>query len=204
MGETVGPVGQGRDIVKAISTSMSPTARFSSFILAAMKCQGSLPQRRDIGAEPLSVVCITNSRSIMTTASPVRVFIVDDHPIIRHEFRRLLEDEGTFVVDGEAGSGAETMQIVPQADVDLAIVDISMKDMDGLELTRRLKEVDPEVQVLIVSMHGETRYVNKALDAGATGYVLKDNVHEVLLDAAHTVSSGEMYLCDEIAGDVDA
>ncbi len=140
----------------------------------------------------------------MPPSSSPRVFIVDDHPIIRHEFRRLLENEGTFVVDGEAGSGAETMQIFPKTDVDLAIVDISMKDMDGLELTRRLKEVNPDVQVLIVSMHGETRYVKEALSSGAKGYVLKDNVHEVLLEAAHTVTSGEQYLCDDLAEQIDA
>lgn len=139
----------------------------------------------------------------MTTGSAIRVFLVDDHPIIRHEFRRLLENEGSFRVTGEAGSGAETMQIMPNTEVDLAIIDISMKDMDGLELTRRLKEVDPEVQILIVSMHGESRYVKEALDAGANGYVLKDNVHEVLLEAAHTVSSGERYLSEELAEKID-
>lgn len=139
----------------------------------------------------------------MTNGTPTRVFVVDDHPIIRHEFRRLLEKEGNFIVDGEAGSGAETMQIMPKTDVDLAIIDISMKDMDGLELTRRLKEIDPDLQVLIVSMHGETRYVEKALDVGATGYVLKDNVHAVLLEAAREVTAGQRYLCKELEEKID-
>lgn len=139
----------------------------------------------------------------MTSSSPTRVFLVDDHPIIRNGFRELLEAEGNFEIAGEAGSGAETMQIMPRSDVDLAIVDISMKDMDGIELTRRLKETDPTVEVLIVSMHGETRYIEEALEAGANGYVLKDNVHAVLPEAVRTVMDGKRYLCEKLEDKID-
>ncbi len=110
----------------------------------------------------------------------------------------MIEAEGEFVVTGEAGSGIETLEKIADSDAELAFVDISMEGMNGIELTRRLKEAAPDLKVLIVSMHGETRYVKDALKAGADGYVLKANVHNVLLEAARTVANGEVYLCDEV------
>lgn len=138
----------------------------------------------------------------MTDPSPIRVFLVDDHPIIRDGFRNLLEHEGNFVVAGEAGSGEETLTKASQTAIDLAVVDISMGDMNGIELTRRLKENHPNVYVLIVSMHNETRYVKDAFEAGASGYVLKDNVHKLLVEAAEKVTSGHVYLCPDLEDDV--
>lgn len=134
----------------------------------------------------------------MTSPNPNRVFLVDDHPIIREGFRMLLEDGDGFTVAGEASSGEETLEKLPETGIDLVIVDISMDGMDGIELTRRLKEQHPQLHILVVSMHDETRYVEDALDAGAGGYVLKDNVHAVLPEAARSVLGGELYLCPEL------
>lgn len=134
----------------------------------------------------------------MTSSSPDRVFLVDDHPIIREGFRMLLEDGGGFTVAGEASSGEETLEKLPESGVDLVIVDISMDGMDGIELTRRLKEREGQLRILVVSMHDETRYVEDALSAGAGGYVLKDNVHAVLPEAARKVLGGDLYLCPEL------
>lgn len=139
----------------------------------------------------------------MTATSSTRVFLVDDHPIIRDGFRNLLEHEGNFVVAGEAGSGEETLSKASETEIDLAVVDISMDDMNGIELTRRLKKNHPEMYVLIVSMHSEKRYVEEAFDAGASGYVLKDNVHKLLVEAAENVTSGQVYLCPDLEGDVN-
>lgn len=131
-------------------------------------------------------------------ATHTSVFLVDDHPIIRDGFRLVLEDEEGVAVCGEADSGEETLEKIPDANPDLAVVDISMDGMDGLELTRRLKEADPSMKILIVSMHGEPRYVEDALEAGATGYAIKDNVHAVLPEAVRVVAGGGVYLCDEM------
>lgn len=134
----------------------------------------------------------------VAVSSRSNVFLLDDHPSIRNAMRQMLEAEGDFVVTGEAGSGKETLEQIASTDVDLAFVDISMEGMDGIELTRHLKESVPDVKVLIVSMHGEPRYVEEALDAGANGYVLKANVHEVLAEAAREVVNGGTYLCDDL------
>lgn len=139
----------------------------------------------------------------MANDYPARVFLVDDHPIIRDGFRELLEAGDDFIVAGEAGSGKEALEKMSESDVDLAVVDISLGSMDGIELTRRLKEDDPDLRILIVSMHEETRYVEDALKAGARGYVLKDNVHALLPEAAHEVINGELYLCQDLEGRVD-
>lgn len=134
----------------------------------------------------------------MTDDTQTRLFLVDDHPIIRDGFRNLLEHEENLVVVGEAGSGEETLSKVDDTEIDLAVIDISMGDMNGIELTRRLKQEHPDVYVLIVSMHNEVRYVEDALDAGASGYVLKDNVHKLLVEAVQEVLSGEVYLCPDL------
>lgn len=139
----------------------------------------------------------------MTNSARTRVFLVDDHPIVRDGFRDLLEVGGRFTIAGEAGSGEETLAKAPEADADLAVVDISMDGMDGIELTRRLKEMDGNMKILIVSMHGETRYVEEALDAGATGYVLKDNVHAVLPEAAREVMNDGFYLDEDLKDKID-
>lgn len=129
-----------------------------------------------------------------------RVFLVDDHRIVRLGFRRLLEQSGTLSVAGEAASGEEALEKIPLVRPDLAVVDISMKGMDGIELTRQIKQHHPEVYVLIVSMHNERFYVDRALEAGADGYVLKDNVDELMLEATDAVLAGQRYLCKGVAG----
>ncbi len=135
----------------------------------------------------------------MVAADFPRVFLVDDHRIVRLGFRRLLEESGTLLVAGEAASGEEALEKIPQVRPDLAIVDISMKGMDGIELTRALKRQYPDVRVLVVSMHDESFYVDRALQAGADGYVLKDNVDELMFEAADEVLAGRRYLCRDIA-----
>lgn len=140
----------------------------------------------------------------MTEATSIRIFVVDDHPVVREGFRKLLEQMEPFAVAGEASSGTEALETIPEVDVDLALVDISMEGMSGIELTRRLKEQYADLQVLIVSVHNETQYVNDALDAGANGYVLKDNVPAQLTEAVREVMRGEIYVCDELNGKINS
>lgn len=123
-----------------------------------------------------------------------RLFLVDDHPVVRAGLRHFLEAYDPFSVVGEAGSGKEALRLLASADADLALVDIAMEEMDGIELTRQLKERDPELHVLIVSMHNDTHYVRAALEAGASGYLVKGRVHEQILDATNVVLEGGTYL----------
>lgn len=126
------------------------------------------------------------------------VFLVDDHRIIRDCFRHIVEAEDGFSVCGEADCGEATLRALPDREADLATVDISMKEMDGIELTRRLKKADPALRILIVSMHSETRYIKSALEAGASGYLLKDSVHTLLPKAIREVVENGLYICDEL------
>lgn len=135
---------------------------------------------------------------MVASSQSTKIFLVDDHPIVREGLRNLLEAKDGFVVGGEAGSGVEALEKIPDVDPDLAVVDISLGEMDGIELTRRLNEDRPDLKILIVSMHGETRYVEDALQAGASGYVLKDNVHAVLIEAIREVADGKRYLSDDL------
>lgn len=142
----------------------------------------------------------------MIETDPSRIFLVDDHSITREGMRSLLESDESFTVVGEAGSGEEAVEKLSETESDLAVVDISMEGMDGIELTRRLTGAGSKrgetdlmgLPVLIVSIHDEIRYVEAALEAGAQGYLLKDDAHGLLLEAIRTVLDGELYLCPEI------
>lgn len=105
-------------------------------------------------------------------------------------------DGATFVA--EASSGQEALDALSETEVDVALVDISMDGMSGIELTRRLQERRPALSVLIVSVHAETQYVEDALDAGASGYVLKDNAYSALREAISSAVDGEVYLDEDL------
>lgn len=134
----------------------------------------------------------------MDTADTYDIFLVDDHPIVRRGYASLLNRMPRFVVAGEAGSGEEALDRIPQAMPDLAIVDISMTGMNGFELTQELQVKHPELPVLIISMYDETEYVRQALKAGAKGYLTKDEVGERIVDAVSQILSGEIFLPESI------
>ncbi len=115
--------------------------------------------------------------------------------------RRLFEQTGSLTVIGEAESGQQALPQILEEKPDLALVDISLdglNGMGGVELTQHLAVQCPDVPVLIVSMHEEVYYVDKVLKAGAGGYVLKNNMGEVLVEAVETLLNGERYLSDEM------
>lgn len=138
----------------------------------------------------------------MTNRFPFRVVLVDDHPIIRDGYRNLLEADEDFAVVEEADSGEEMLEKISDVDADLAIIDISLDGMDGIELTHRLTEEASSLRILIASMHGNDRYVEEALEAGASGYVLKDNVHNALVEAARRVMEDGQYMDDDLKGPI--
>jgi len=117
--------------------------------------------------------------------------IVDDHPIFRHGLVRLLKEQPEFVVCGEASDAAEAIRLAKSSRPDLAVVDISLPDTNGIELTKRLHHEHPKLQVLIVSMHKDTLYAERAMRAGARGYVIKQQAPDQLLAALRTVESGK-------------
>lgn len=129
----------------------------------------------------------------MSSTAPAEIFLVDDHPVVRMGLRHLFEQFNHLSIAGEAESGEKALPQLLDLTPDLAIVDISLDGMDGIELTRRLTAERPEVRVLIVSMHDDIYYVEQALEAGASGYVLKDKVNKVLLEAVESILEGGRY-----------
>jgi DNA-binding NarL/FixJ family response regulator len=121
------------------------------------------------------------------------VLIVDDHYVVRRGLVEFLSQQPDLAVCDAVASAKEAMEVVEHEPVDLAIIDISLGGVDGLMLTDMLKREHPELIVLILSMHDEQLYGHRALNAGASGFVAKQEAGDTLLDAIHQVLSGRMY-----------
>ncbi|MBN2033986.1 MAG: response regulator transcription factor [Deltaproteobacteria bacterium] len=122
------------------------------------------------------------------------VLVVDDHPLVREGLKVILGRSTKFEVTGEAGAAAEGFRMAGELKPDLVIVDISLPDESGIELTRRIKRALPDSGILIVSMHSKIDYISEAFKAGATGYMVKESAPERLLSALATIAKGEYYL----------
>lgn len=123
-----------------------------------------------------------------------KIFIVDDHPIIRGALTHLINLEEDMVVVGEAESAAEAVEKIDKLNPDLAIVDISLNGPNGLALTKTLTSTNPKIAVLIMSMHDESLYGERALRAGARGYLMKHEPSEKIITAIRKVLAGNIYV----------
>jgi DNA-binding NarL/FixJ family response regulator len=124
----------------------------------------------------------------------MRIVIADDHGIVRSGLRMLLERQEDFEVVAEAADGVEARDLVISERPDIAILDVKMPRLTGLEATREIRKEAPEVSVLILSMHDDERYLFEALKAGASGYVLKSQADQDLLEAIAAIDRGEPFL----------
>jgi DNA-binding NarL/FixJ family response regulator len=124
----------------------------------------------------------------------MRVLIADDHGIVRSGLRLLLERQGDIEVVAEASDGVEARDLAVNERPDLAILDVGMPRMTGLQATREIRSYAPEVNVLILSMHADERYLFEAFKAGASGYVLKSEADQDLVAAVRAVQRGEPFL----------
>jgi DNA-binding NarL/FixJ family response regulator len=131
-------------------------------------------------------------------ADKISVLLVDDHSLVRRGFRRILEDEADIAVTGEAGDGAEAVQLAEKLRPQVVVMDCAMPKMNGLEATRKILESQPETLVLMLSMHPEDTLVRQALAAGARGYVLKNAVDLELGAAIRRVVAGETVLDSQL------
>lgn len=129
----------------------------------------------------------------MTAKKPTRILIVDDHAMVRAGLRACLSTGAGFEVVAEAASGTEAITLLPSMSPDLLLVDLSMKEMDGFELTVAVAKLHPQVRVLVLSMHDKPQFVRRARDAGAHGYVSKSAPAAVTLAAAALVAAGGEY-----------
>ena len=131
------------------------------------------------------------------------ILIVDDHAIVRSGIRRLLASLPNLTLD-EAETGEAALALVERAPYQLAILDLNLPGLGGPELLRRLLKVNPDLPVLVFSMIAEPVYVNRALHAGARGYVSKNAAPEELLNAIHAVMAGQLYIEHELALELDS
>ena len=129
---------------------------------------------------------------------PVRILIADDHRIVREGLRHLLEKHTDYKVVGEAADGETAVRLARELSPDLAIVDISMPGMNGIEATRRIHAERPAVRVLVLSMHADRRFVIECLKAGASGYLLKDSAFDDLTRAIEVTMAHGAFLSPAI------
>ncbi|RZI41162.1 response regulator transcription factor [Herbaspirillum sp. HC18] len=123
----------------------------------------------------------------------VHILLVDDHPLVRDGLRARLETIPHFTVVAEAGNAQEALHHASTQNIDLALMDINLSGMNGIELTGRFNSLYPEIAVLMLSMHDKAEYVMQAIQAGARGYVLKDAPAIDIITAIETVMSGGIY-----------
>lgn len=129
-----------------------------------------------------------------------RIFLVEDHPVMREGYVSLLNAESDFQVIAEASSAEEGFELADGLDFDIAIVDLSLPGVNGVELIKRLRSLDPEVKVLVVSAHDEALYAERALRAGARGYLMKHESARQFVTAVRAVLDGELYLSTSLQG----
>ena len=132
-------------------------------------------------------------------ANKLRVLLVDDHALVRRGFRRMLEDEPTFQVAGEASDGLEAVEMAAELHPDVIVMDCALPQMNGIEASRLILAKLPDTAILMLSMHSEDTLVKQALEAGARGYILKNAMDLDLASAIKKVAEGQTVLDPQIA-----
>ncbi|CAB1077502.1 LuxR family transcriptional regulator [Alkalispirochaeta odontotermitis] len=129
----------------------------------------------------------------------IKVLLADDHSIVRAGLRRIVEESGEIHVVAEAADGQEAIRLVKKTAPDVAVIDISMPGLDGLEVIAQLQALHPQLPILVLTMHEEGQYVVRAIQAGAMGYLTKQSAPEQLVKAIHKIREGQRYITDEAA-----
>src|SRR5580693_5237143 len=132
-------------------------------------------------------------------AKRLRILVADDHELVRRGIRGLLRARRGWTVVGEATNGLEAVDKANRLKPDVAILDISMPDLDGLQATRRIREAVPTTDVVVLTMHDSDQMVRRVLDAGALGYVLKSDLAAHLVKAVKDVSAGKLFLTPKVS-----
>ena len=134
--------------------------------------------------------------------TPRRILIVDDHPLTRHGMAQLICQQPEFLICGEAGNAEQALERVRTLQPDLVLVDVTLPGKPGLEFIKDLAALNPGVLVLVVSMHDETLYAERALRAGARGYLMKSAGGEELIKAIRQVFTGQVYLSQNLSAQI--
>jgi len=130
----------------------------------------------------------------------IRILLADDHKLVRQGIKSLLEEESDFEIIGEARDGHEAVDLAQRLSPDILVTDLKMPGMDGLQVTRYLREIIPNTCIIMLTMVNDEVYVTEALKAGVHGYVVKDSSIDELTAAIRTVRNGERYISKRING----
>jgi DNA-binding NarL/FixJ family response regulator len=133
------------------------------------------------------------------TAPRIRVLLADDHALVRQGFQRILDDEPDIEVVGEAGGGAEAIELEAKLQPDVVVLDMAMPGVNGLHAAIEILRREPTRRILILSMFSDDQYVRNALDAGVSGYILKNALETDLIRAVRVVAAGGQYFSPELA-----
>jgi DNA-binding NarL/FixJ family response regulator len=128
-----------------------------------------------------------------------RVVLIDDHAIVRQGLAELINDQAELTFVGEADSPPQAMKVIAETRPDVVVIDITLKNGDGIELCHQVHNEWPQMAILVLSMHDETLYAERALRAGAMGYVMKQEPQETVMSAIRRVLRGETYLSEKMA-----
>ena len=129
-----------------------------------------------------------------------KILLADDHTIVRQGLKLIISSHADLQVIGEAANGREVLELAEKLKPDVILMDVAMPELNGIEATRRLREVSPRTKVLVLSMHKEAVYVREILKAGARGYILKDAIDTELISAIQSVARGDGYISPAISG----
>jgi DNA-binding NarL/FixJ family response regulator len=128
-----------------------------------------------------------------------RILLIDDHPIMRHGLAQLLRMEEGLEICGEAGSAREGIEVIPKVLPDLVILDLTLPDKHGLELLKDIQSLHPGLRCLVLSMHDEALYAERAMRAGARGYIMKEVAADHLVNAVRKILAGGIFLSEAIS-----
>jgi DNA-binding NarL/FixJ family response regulator len=142
------------------------------------------------------------SKSQNQVGAKKRILVVDDHPIVRQGLALLINREPDLLVCGEAEEAMGAMHVLASAKPDVLIVDISLNGPDGIDLLKNIRTIHPTLPVLILSMHDESIYAERALRAGANGYIMKQEATEKVLVAVRRILNGEIYVSERISNQI--
>jgi DNA-binding NarL/FixJ family response regulator len=129
----------------------------------------------------------------------IKVLLVDDHPLVREGLVNLINQQADLAVCGEASNEPAALQLIGALKPDVAVVDISLENGSGIELVKSVKNIYPAVKMLVLSMHDETLYAERALRAGARGYIMKREAAKKVIQGIHAVHNGQLYISEKIS-----
>jgi DNA-binding NarL/FixJ family response regulator len=132
--------------------------------------------------------------------TPYRIVLADDHVLFREGIKRIITDLPGVQIMGEAGDGLELLELLTQTVPDMIILDISMPNLQGIEAAHKIKDLYPEVKILILTMHNSKEHLHRAISAGADGYLLKENAYADLIAAIEVIQAGNTYISNLVYG----